>query len=206
MSTLSTLQAKVDFYLGAQNIYEDDSQTTGLNAASLHLLLNYDIVEFITTEALVFASGEASKPADYLRWVKLFTTADPTDEYTRVNENVFDLEISKTWTIKDSSGTQKLFIAPTDVTTGTTLRYVKERTAMSDPSNSSGFNTYWDDAHACLAAWWILFNDRQKVAAEKLQWAEKLIQVALRHQGTEENETPELTTWFDDHNMFNEEN
>jgi len=204
-STLSTLQSKVDFYLGAQYIYNADNKTTALNAASLNLLLDYDISEFIVTTAMTFASGVADKPTGYLRYVKLFTTADPTDEYTRVDENDFDQEIAKTWTIKDSSGTQKLFIAPTDVTTGTTLRYVKERTVMSDSSDTSGFNTYWDEALACSAAWWLLFNDRQPVAAEKLKWATQLIKSALRHQGNENNQTPELENLYDENLMFSED-
>lgn len=204
-STLSTLRSKTDFYLGAENIYQADDKTTALNSARNHLLLNYEISEFIVTETLTFASGVATIPTTYLRGLKLFTTAQPTDFYIRYGENEFDQDIDNTWTIKDDSGTRKIFISPSSITTGTTLRFIKKPADMSADGDESGFNTYWDDAHSALAAWWLLNNDRQPAAQATLETAKELIQSAMRHQDTESNESPDLVTWFDDIRMFKEE-
>lgn len=205
MSSLGTLKSLVDGFSGAANIYGGDDKRIALNFAGQYLLMNYEIPEFIRTTELTFASGVESKPTNYLRYIKMFTTSDPTEEITRLDENDFDQSISNTWTIKwDGTSAYKLHIYPTDITTGKTLRYVVNRTEMSDDSDDSGFNSYWDDSLACLAAWRLLSNDRQESAAEKLALATELIQGVLRNQEMDSNQLPEVTTWFDEHNMFDE--
>ena len=204
MSTLSTLKSSLSRYLGAQYIYNGDQQTAALNYARKYILLNYYVDEFCVETTLTFTSGKATIPSDYLRRVKLYTTSDATDEYDRVNVNDFDSDISKTWTIKDDSGTRKIWVSP-DSTTSLTLRYIKLPSDMSSDSDTSYFNTWWDDAHCLIAAWWLLFNDRQPEAANKLTMANELLQTVLRQQSEDEEELQTVSTYFDDHLLLNED-
>lgn len=200
-STLSSLQSKLTRYLGAAYIYTSDQQTAALNYARKYLLLNYYIDDFVVQTTLTFTSGKATVPTDYLRKVKMFDANDVI--FTRKNVNDFDLDITNTWTIKDDAGTRKIWVYPTATTT-LYLRYVKIPTDMVATSDTSGFNPFWDDAHCAVAAWWLLFNDRQPAAAEKLMVAQELIQTALRNAGEEEEELKLISTAYDDDNLFDE--
>lgn len=196
MSNLSVLKSSLSRYLGAQYIYNGDQQTAALNYARKHLLLNYYIDEFCVETTLTFTSGKATIPTDYLRWVKVYNSSDT--EFTRKDVNDFDKDTSNTWTIKDDSGTRKIWVYPTDTTT-LTMRYLKLPADMASDSDSSIFNSWWDDAHCMVAAWWLLSNDRQGEAGNKLELAKEFIQGALRNQSEESNELTIVSSYFDDH-------
>lgn len=198
--TLQQIETWIDFYLGAENIYSN--KTLAANAAREYILLNYDVREFIKTATLTFASGVASKPADYLRAVKMIKTDDSTYQYFAVDEDQFDESLSRHFTLKDSSGTEKFFIQPTSITS-TILRYVHLPDDMTDASET-GFNNYWRQAHAAYSAWWLLKTDRQPIADSVLMQAQELAQSALVTEKRELNATDEISTIYDKQAMFNE--
>jgi len=194
MSTLSALQSLLSRYLGATYIYNPDQQTAALNYARKHILLNYYVDEFAVQATLTLTTGRASIPSDYLRHVKLYDSSDT--EYQRVNVNNFDKDTSQTWTIKDSSGTRYIYIYPTTATS-LTLRYLKLPTDMSATSDLYYFRAYFDDALCAVAAWWLLNNDRQPEAQNKLAAYEEMLQTALRHQAEESEDYPVIETIYD---------
>lgn len=208
MTQLSELSSLTDVMLGAEAMYNDDVKTEGLNAGSNEILLNYDVKEFRKTVDLTFTTGISPVPADYLRFSRLFDSTSPRTKYTKVDDDKFDFEISNTWCKKadmDDSDIQKFFIFPTLITTRR-LRYVKVRTKMSADINESGFVTYWDNALAAYAAYFVLLWDRQYDASTAmLQQAQGYIETALRQQGSEEEGTTEVTTRYDDETLLGRE-
>ena len=196
MSVLSSLKSTLTRYLGAQYIYNGDQQTAGLNYARKYLLFNYYIDELAVETTLTFTSGKTTIPADYLRWVRVYNSSDT--DFTRKNVNDFDKDINNTWTIKDDSGTRKIWVYPAD-TTSLTMRYLKLPADMASDSDSSYFNAIWDDALCALAAWWLLSNDRQAEAGTKMELAKEFIQANLRNQSEETEELQTVSTYFDDH-------
>lgn len=202
MYTLSTLESLIDFYLGASNIY--DGYTTAANSARRYILMNYEVRDFIKTGTLTFTSGIASFPSDYFRAVKMIKTTDSTYEYYSVDEDQFDENLSRHFTIKDDSGTRKFFIQPTSVTS-TTLRYIYKPDDLTGAGDEIvGFSDFWLDAHAAFCAWWLLWTDRQPIANDKLIFAQELAQSALVAQARELNATDEISTIYDKQNMFDE--
>ena len=202
MYTLSTLESLIDFYLGASNIYSD--KTTAANSARRYILMNYDVRDFIKTDTLTFASGIADFPSDYFRAVKMIKTNDSTYQYYSVDEDQFDENLPRHFTIKDDSGTRKIFIQPTS-TTSTTLRYIyKPDDLTGTGSEVVGFNDFWLDAHAAFSAWWLLNADRQPIAQEKFIFAQELAQSALVAETRELKATDEISTSFEKINMFDE--
>ena len=201
MSTVSTLKTRMDFYLGATNAYSSGDKLVGLNEARKHILMNYDVDEFVVTTTLTFTSGKATIPTDYLRWVRMFDSTTKTREFMRVDVNEFDKDLDDRWTIKDDSGTRKIHIYPTDLTSEV-LRYVKLPTDLSVDSDSTGFNAYWDSAHAAWASWWVLMSDRQDASATMIEVAKELSETALRHQDNEIEKNTSLSTAFDDDKLF----
>jgi hypothetical protein len=182
--------------MGAQYIYNSDQMTAALNFARIYILLNYYIDEFCVSTSLSFTSGKATIPPDYLRWVRVYDS-NGTD-FTKKNVNDFDKNVNNTWTIKDDSGTRKIFVYPSD-TTALTMRYIKLPADMASTSDESGFGAQWKDAHCLVAAWWLLANDRQPEAANKLEMAKELLQASLRSQSEESEELTILSAYFDDH-------
>lgn len=202
MASLSNLQSLLSRILGATYIYNNDAQTAALNYARKYILLNYYVDEFCVETDLTLSSGKATIPSDYLRKVKLYNSSDDTI-YDRKNVNDFDKDIDHSWTIKDDSGTRKIWIYPTDATS-LALRYIKLPTDMASGTDDSGFNAYWDNAHCLCAAWWLLSNDRQPEAANKLQLMNEEIQSCLRQQAEDTEDYPEITTLYSEKLMFDE--
>jgi len=201
MASLTNLQSLLSRVMGATYISNTDSQTAALNYARKYILLNYYVDEFCVESTLTLTSGKATIPTDYLRKVRLFDSSDI--DYERVNVNDFDKDVDYTWTIKDDSGTRKIWIYDTDATS-LTLRYIKLPADMSSGSDVSGFNSYWDNAHCLVAAWWLLSNDRQPEAGNKLELAKEEIQSCLRSQAEDSEDWPELKTAYDTKLMFDE--
>lgn len=203
MSTLSTLKSLVSTSLGTQasNVFTSDKKTSALNWARKHILLKYEVDEFIVESTLTFTSGKATIPTDYLRFIRLYDSSDKTETWSRVTVNLFDNDINNTWTIKDDSGTRKVHVYPTS-TSSLVLRYYKLPTDLSADADLTGFNIEWDEAHASFASYYLLQNDGQfERAGYKKREAEEMIERILQSSAQELGGS-EITSYYQDYNIL----
>lgn len=209
-STLGELKVKQNYALGTAEtkFFTDEKRTYALNKACENILEQYDVPEYITTSALTFASGVCDTPTAYLRALKLFDTSSPTTEYERLDYNDFDNAFGNSYTIKDSSGTRKIFIYPTTITTGTTLRYLKGHTYMSADSDTTLFPVRWDDAIVTMSAYHLFYDSRnyddaqaKKALADDL--LAKVFQSTDRDEGILHNQ---VESYYSSRRMFTKNN
>jgi hypothetical protein len=162
MSTFATLDNLVSQKIAnsSEIFYDSDMRRQESNNAVKDILERYDIPEMIIRSTITFdSSGNASKPANYYRMVKLWETDSNGIEqsvYNYIQPDTFD-KLSSTaayyWTedyiVADAE--IKLRCLPAD--SGTIdIRYIKKATEMSSVTVDCGLSSDWDEAIAYKTA------------------------------------------------------
>ncbi len=160
MSTVDTILPLVTEALGTDvtTKYTEAKKIRAISFARREAVSIFEPDEFMKDGTLTFTSKKATIPSDYYKWTKLFDSDNTIFRRVRIND--FDDPVKNTWTIKDDSGTRKVFISEDSVTTAT-LRYVKEPTELTATTDELELPTFYDEGLAYLAAAKLLRDDRQ---------------------------------------------
>jgi len=153
-------------------LFTDDKKINALNSARKKIITKNDFQEFVRDSDVYFPSGSASKPTGFLRTIGELNDDynvkdlwnDSTDQdYKRVSITKFDDNTDYTWTIKE--GSIKIYPAET---VSLKLRNIYLPTDMAD-SDDSLLPAQLDDAHILLAAYILLFDNRQYEPAQMMK-------------------------------------
>lgn len=178
-STLGQLKIKLNYALGTEevNLFTNDKRVNAINRAIEAILEQYPIVQYKEEHSISFTAGVADLPTDWLWINKLWNTSNNV-VYTIVDANVFDDNLSNTATIKwDTTVPAKLkmYIYSPDTVTLMLRKTVIPTSLLSD-SDTTRFDTRWDQGIVSLAAYFLLSEaQRSEAAVLKKQLADNLI-------------------------------
>ena len=166
MSTLATYKTRLTEKIAQSStaFHTNETRVNAINEAISNMAEAYDIPDLIKKAPITFASGQADKPTDYFRMVKLFLTDDVEREFTYLIEDLFDVQDANSaedyWTedFVISTGTRRLLVVP-NTETDFTARYVRIPTVLTNDADESGIDYHFDDVVAYWSASILLRNE-----------------------------------------------
>lgn len=167
-STRGLLKTKLNYALGTSetNLFTNDKRNDAINKAVEHVIQMYPIPQYTVDSTLAFVSGSIALPTDFVRCWKLWNSSTQL-EYTLVQPNDFDNNMSYTCTIKWDTGTstEKIYIYPADTVT-LSFRYGQIPVDMTSDSDTVRLPERWDDGIAEMAAYFLFTDSRNYDSAE----------------------------------------